>query len=174
MAKLTFHGAAQTVTGSKFLLEAGGARVLIDCGLFQGARAESRRKNESAEFPRVVSMVLKDSLVVVGADVYNRRNEKQKVYTVRRLESLARQWEVSKSEALRRAIHAADAGLPARSQIAALDALQSSVVLLRVWQLVFSAQIWLAIVALLGFARRHLNRDNAARRYGCVTLSRSR
>ena len=47
--------------------------------------------------------------------------------TVRRLESLARQWEVSKSEALRRAIHAADAGLPARSQIAALDALQSSV-----------------------------------------------
>ena len=45
------------------------------------------------------------------------------------------------------------------------DALPSSVVLRRVWQLVFSAQIWLAIVALLGFARRHLNRDNAARRY---------
>jgi predicted transcriptional regulator len=46
--------------------------------------------------------------------------------TVRRLESLAKQWEVSKSEALRRAIHAAEAGLPARSQIDALDALQSS------------------------------------------------
>ena len=39
MAKLTFHGAAQTVTGSKFLLEAGGARVLVDCGLFQGLKA---------------------------------------------------------------------------------------------------------------------------------------
>jgi metallo-beta-lactamase family protein len=38
MAKLTFHGAAQTVTGSKFLLEAGSARVLIDCGLFQGLK----------------------------------------------------------------------------------------------------------------------------------------
>jgi metallo-beta-lactamase family protein len=38
MAKLTFHGAAQTVTGSKFLLEAGEARVLIDCGLFQGLK----------------------------------------------------------------------------------------------------------------------------------------
>jgi predicted transcriptional regulator len=46
--------------------------------------------------------------------------------TVRRLESLARRWEVSKSEALRRAIHAADAGLPQRSQLDALDALQSS------------------------------------------------
>jgi len=30
---------------------------------------------------------------------------------------------------------------------------------------VFSAQLWLAIVAVLGFARRHFNRDNAARRY---------
>jgi metallo-beta-lactamase family protein len=39
MAKLTFYGAAQTVTGSKFLLEAGNARVLIDCGLFQGLKS---------------------------------------------------------------------------------------------------------------------------------------
>jgi metallo-beta-lactamase family protein len=39
MAKLTFHGAAQTVTGSRFLLEAGKARILIDCGLFQGLKA---------------------------------------------------------------------------------------------------------------------------------------
>jgi metallo-beta-lactamase family protein len=39
MARLTFHGAAQTVTGSKFLLEANGARVLIDCGLFQGLKS---------------------------------------------------------------------------------------------------------------------------------------
>ncbi len=38
MAKLTFYGAARTVTGSKFLLEAGGAQVLVDCGLFQGER----------------------------------------------------------------------------------------------------------------------------------------
>ena len=49
--------------------------------------------------------------------------------------------------------------------LANADALPSSVGLRRAWQLVFSVQIWLAIVAVLGFARRHLNRDNAARRY---------
>jgi len=35
---LTFLGAAGTVTGSKFLFEAAGARVLMECGLFQGPR----------------------------------------------------------------------------------------------------------------------------------------
>ena len=30
MVRLTFHGAAETVTGSKYLLEADGAKVLID------------------------------------------------------------------------------------------------------------------------------------------------
>src|SRR5690606_3426487 len=34
--RLTSAGAARTVTGSCHLLEAGGARVLVDCGLFQG------------------------------------------------------------------------------------------------------------------------------------------
>jgi hypothetical protein len=61
-------------------------------------RLESRRKDKSAEFPRVVSLVLKDALVVVGADVYNRRNEKQKVYTVRRLEQIEAIWTVMESE----------------------------------------------------------------------------
>src|SRR5262249_58740499 len=37
--QLTFLGAAGTVTGSKFLLESNGARVLLECGLFQGARS---------------------------------------------------------------------------------------------------------------------------------------
>jgi metallo-beta-lactamase family protein len=36
--KLTFLGATHTVTGSKFLLESHGFRVLIDCGLFQGPK----------------------------------------------------------------------------------------------------------------------------------------
>ena len=44
LPSLTFLGGAKTVTGSKFLLDSGGTRVLIDCGLFQGGR-ELRRRN---------------------------------------------------------------------------------------------------------------------------------
>ena len=36
--KLTIFGAAQTVTGSKHLLEINGRRLLLECGLFQGKR----------------------------------------------------------------------------------------------------------------------------------------
>jgi hypothetical protein len=61
-------------------------------------RIESRRKDASAEFPRIVSLILKDSFVVVAADVYNKRNEKQKVYTVRRLEQIENIWTVMDSE----------------------------------------------------------------------------
>lgn len=44
MPSITFHGAAGTVTGSRHLLEYGGHKVLVDCGLFQGPR-EIRDKN---------------------------------------------------------------------------------------------------------------------------------
>ena len=40
MAKLTFHGAIEGVTGSMYLLEANDSQVLLDCGLFQGRREE--------------------------------------------------------------------------------------------------------------------------------------
>lgn len=40
MIRLTFHGAARTVTGSCYLLDTGNARVLIDCGMFQGSKTE--------------------------------------------------------------------------------------------------------------------------------------
>src|SRR6187397_188076 len=49
MASLTFLGAARTVTGSKYLLDTGRKRVLIDCGLFQGLK-ELRLRNWE-EFP---------------------------------------------------------------------------------------------------------------------------
>ena len=44
MAKLTFLGAAGTVTGSKHLLDTGSHRILVDCGLFQGLK-ELRARN---------------------------------------------------------------------------------------------------------------------------------
>src|SRR2546426_2964222 len=44
MATLTFFGATGTVTGSKYLLEAAGERLMIDCGLFQGEK-ELRERN---------------------------------------------------------------------------------------------------------------------------------
>ena len=44
MAELTFLGAARTVTGSKYLLDHGGRRILVDCGLFQGLK-ELRLRN---------------------------------------------------------------------------------------------------------------------------------
>jgi len=44
MPTLQFLGATETVTGSKYLLEAGGSRALIDCGLFQGYK-ELRSRN---------------------------------------------------------------------------------------------------------------------------------
>ena len=49
MSHLTFLGAARTVTGSKYLLEHEGSRVLFDCGLFQGLK-ELRLRNW-ANFP---------------------------------------------------------------------------------------------------------------------------
>lgn len=40
--KLTFHGAAKEVTGSNFLLETKGQKILIDCGLNQGSNYSER------------------------------------------------------------------------------------------------------------------------------------
>ena len=60
-------------------------------------RLASTRKDRSAAFPRVVSLILKDSFVVVQADVFNRREEKQKVYAVRRLGQLQGIWTVLES-----------------------------------------------------------------------------
>ena len=38
--KLRFHGASRTVTGSCYMIETDKARVLVDCGMFQGSKTE--------------------------------------------------------------------------------------------------------------------------------------
>lgn len=49
--KITFRGAAQTVTGSMHEIEADGVRYLLDCGTFQGRRSEARAINSQFPFP---------------------------------------------------------------------------------------------------------------------------
>ncbi len=57
--RLTFWGAAGQVTGSMHLLEAAGARFLLDAGLFQGHRAESHALNATLPFdPRRIDGVV--------------------------------------------------------------------------------------------------------------------
>lgn len=46
-----FWGAARTVTGSMHLLQVGPKRLLLDCGLYQGKRAEARERNTRFPFP---------------------------------------------------------------------------------------------------------------------------
>jgi len=48
--RLTFWGAAGTVTGSMHLLESGGKRYLLDCGLYQGRRKDADLKNRNLPF----------------------------------------------------------------------------------------------------------------------------
>lgn len=65
MAKLTFLGATQTVTGSKFLLEADGKKLLIDCGLFQGLK-ELRLRNWE-DFPMAPASI--DMVILTHAHI---------------------------------------------------------------------------------------------------------
>ncbi|GAA3822261.1 MBL fold metallo-hydrolase RNA specificity domain-containing protein [Cellulomonas soli] len=60
---LTFLGAAGTVTGSKFLFDTGGARLLVDCGMFQGEQVWRRRNWE----PSPVDPASIDAVVLTHA-----------------------------------------------------------------------------------------------------------
>lgn len=56
---VTFWGAARTVTGSMHQVDACGRSLLLDCGLFQGHRAESHHRNRRFPFrPRDIDAVL--------------------------------------------------------------------------------------------------------------------
>jgi len=57
--KLTFLGAAGEVTGSSYLVETGGLKFLIDCGMFQGGReADAKNRRVFACDPREIAFVL--------------------------------------------------------------------------------------------------------------------
>jgi len=57
--RINFHGAAHTVTGSQHLLEVNGHRLLLDCGLYQGRRADTYARNLTFPYdPRSVDAVI--------------------------------------------------------------------------------------------------------------------
>ena len=59
MAKLTFLGAAGSVTGSKYLVEAAGKRLLVDCGIFQGLRELTDRNYQPLSIdPKTIDYVV--------------------------------------------------------------------------------------------------------------------
>jgi metallo-beta-lactamase family protein len=59
LIRVTFEGAAQTVTGSMHLVETARQRLLLDCGLFQGKRAEARQRNSHFPFaPQSIQAVV--------------------------------------------------------------------------------------------------------------------
>jgi metallo-beta-lactamase family protein len=56
---VTFWGATRSVTGSMHRVDACGRSVLLDCGLFQGPRADSQRRNRQFPFrPQEIDAVL--------------------------------------------------------------------------------------------------------------------
>jgi len=66
VSSLSFHGGTRTVTGSRFLVDTdGGARVLVDCGLFQGPK--DLRERNWAPFPVAESSI--DAVLLTHAHV---------------------------------------------------------------------------------------------------------
>ena len=56
--KLSFFGAAKNVTGSRYLLEARGSRILIDCGMYQERDYRGRNWEDFPVRPSSIDMVL--------------------------------------------------------------------------------------------------------------------
>jgi metallo-beta-lactamase family protein len=63
--RVTFLGAAQTVTGSMHLLDTRHGKILVDCGLFQGRREESRRRNRNLPAEALTA----DALILTHAHI---------------------------------------------------------------------------------------------------------
>jgi len=103
----------ESFVGSDFTYEDIGGRALEDYHytlLDEGAswldasgtrhpawRLESKARDADATYPRVVSTIRKDNFVVVGAEVYNRRGERAKAYTVTKLALVQGIWTVMAS-----------------------------------------------------------------------------
>ena len=57
--RIFFAGAARDVTGSQHVLECNGIHLLLDCGMYQGRRKESSKRNRHLPFdPRQVDAMI--------------------------------------------------------------------------------------------------------------------
>lgn len=57
--RITFHGAARDVTGSMHLIEVNDQRILLECGMYQGRRAETYERNLHFPFdPKMIDAVV--------------------------------------------------------------------------------------------------------------------
>jgi hypothetical protein len=74
------------------LLDANANSPAPDGRSYQVYVLESRAKDADALYPRVVSQVRKDNFVVVRAEIFNRRNEREKEYRVERLDQVEGIW----------------------------------------------------------------------------------
>lgn len=71
--KITFHGAARTVTGSQHLIEVNGRSILLDCGLYQGKRQDAFERNRTLPFPaaKIDVMVLSHAHIDHSGNIPN-------------------------------------------------------------------------------------------------------
>ena len=71
--EITFHGAVRTVTGSQHLLELNGLKILLDCGLYQGSRKETYRRNQNLSYnaPEVDILVLSHAHIDHSGNIPN-------------------------------------------------------------------------------------------------------
>jgi metallo-beta-lactamase family protein len=86
--KLTFWGAAKTVTGSLHMIESKGRRFILDCGLYQGRRQEARDRNTNLPFDPATAL---DGVILSHAHIDHsgnlptlvRRGYKGPIYTTK-------------------------------------------------------------------------------------------
>jgi metallo-beta-lactamase family protein len=83
--KIEFYGATKEVTGSKFIIESNGARILIEFGLFQGRRKEAEKKNKKIPFniDKIDFMILSHAHIDHSGNIPNlvKQGFKSDIYT---------------------------------------------------------------------------------------------